>query len=163
MLASSLARIVPGLARVGLSSAGSASLRGQAGEALACAFTCSGRGHAPSFAGAWFSSLPHPQQQQQSGKEAKEGQAQPPDVSSAGAAATGAAGGASAGEEPTPARPAGPASRRDKSAAADTVYASSKDDNMGVQRNWFNALFSQVGGLVGWGRGRVRATRRSGM
>ncbi|GLC42691.1 hypothetical protein PLESTM_001365300 [Pleodorina starrii] len=42
------------------------------------------------------------------------------------------------------AAPSGPASRRDKSASADVVYPSSRDDNLGVQRNWFNALFTQL-------------------
>ncbi|EFJ40437.1 hypothetical protein VOLCADRAFT_108158 [Volvox carteri f. nagariensis] len=34
--------------------------------------------------------------------------------------------------------------RRDKSASADVIYPSSRDDNLGVQRNWFNALFTQL-------------------
>ncbi|GLI59344.1 hypothetical protein VaNZ11_001206 [Volvox africanus] len=46
---------------------------------------------------------------------------------------------AAAGEAPS-----APASRRDKSASADVVYPSSRDDNLGVQRNWFNALFTQL-------------------
>ncbi|GFR45696.1 hypothetical protein Agub_g7112 [Astrephomene gubernaculifera] len=44
----------------------------------------------------------------------------------------------------SPVAPSGPASRRDTGAAAETIYPSSQDDNLGVQRNWFNALFSQL-------------------
>ncbi|KAG2440285.1 hypothetical protein HXX76_004396 [Chlamydomonas incerta] len=146
MLASSLARILPGLTRAGLSSVGSASLKGQAaGGVLASALACGSRGPASNRTGAWFSSLPQPHQQQ-SDKGAQEGQAQQPEdtAASAAAASAGAGVGVGVGGEAAAARPAGPASRRDKAAAADTVYPSSKDDNMGVQRNWFNALFSQL-------------------
>lgn len=58
---------------------------------------------------------------------------------------------ASTESQPTPDNPThtapSPTSRRDAKAggsAADTVYPSSHDDNLGVQRNWFNALFSQL-------------------
>ncbi|KAG2455050.1 hypothetical protein HYH02_000875 [Chlamydomonas schloesseri] len=145
MMTSSLARILPGLTRTGLGAlAGAAAVRGQAGETLTAfgAFAATGHGAAvPSAAGAWFSSLPHPQQQQQPQPE-QEGKLQQPADAAVGDAAASAAD--ASGGEPAPARPAGPASRRDKAAAADTVYPSSKDDNMGVQRNWFNALFSQL-------------------
>ncbi|KAG2483198.1 hypothetical protein HYH03_017933 [Edaphochlamys debaryana] len=126
---SSAGRLLAGIAQAtsagglanGLAAAGCSRLAGLARAGLA------GDGKPRSVA--WFSSDKGPQPGPT--PSAPNGAEQPP-------------GAPNTESQPQSTVPPGPASRRDAGAAAETIYPSSHDDNMGVQKNWFNALLSQL-------------------